>query len=288
MDRSILRPSVALGALTLVLAGCVAPGGTNPPTPADPDAVVLRVEVTGGFVPYGYLLTELPVFTLYADGRVITQGPIAEIYPGPLMPNLLIRTLSTDDVDVIVEAARAAGLDGPDASYDVTNIADAATTVFTLTIDGETHRISAYALFEDPLGDPTLDEEARAGRDRLNELQRQLGDLEALLGHPIPAEEPFAADAARLFATDQLSDAPPDLTRQVLPWPVSFDPMDGEPVGYDDAFRCLLVEGADYAEILPVLESANALTVWERDEDRYALIVRPLLPDESGCPAAVE
>jgi hypothetical protein len=290
MDRSIMRAPVALGALALVLAACVAPGGKTDPTaspsPVDPDSVVLRVEVSGGFVPVGYLLTELPVFMLYADGRIVTQGPVAEIYPGPLLPNLQVRTVSSADIDAIVEAARAAGLDGPDGSYDVTNIADAATTIFTLVLDGEAHRISAYALFEDPFTDASIDEGTRAARARLIELQRQLGDLETLLGHPVPGEEPFVTEGARLFVREQADDLDPSLPSQVLPWPASLDPDEGLPVGYDEAYRCLLVEGSGYADLLPVLRTANALTVWELGDQRYALLVRPLLPGESGCPAA--
>lgn len=288
MDRSTLRAPASLGALTLALAACVTPGGmtdpTTSPSPVDPDSVVFRVEVSGGFLPVGYLLTELPVFTLYADGRIVTQGPVAEIYPGPLLPNLQVRTVSPADIDAIVEAAREAGLDGPDASYDVTNIADAATTIFTLVLDGEVHRISAYSLFEDPFTDASIDEETRAARARLLELQRQLGDLETLLGHPVPVEEPFVADAARLFVREQADDPDPSLPSQVLPWPASLDPDAGVPVGYDDTYRCLLVGDGGYADLEPVLRTANALTVWELGDERYALMVRPLLPDESGCP----
>ncbi len=290
MDRSILRTPAALGALALALAACVAPGGqsdpTPPPSPVDPDSVILRVEVSGGFVPIGYLLTELPVFTLYADGRIVTQGPVAEIYPGPLLPNLQVRTVSPADIDAIVAAARAAGLDGPDASYDVTNIADAATTIFTLVVDGDVHRISAYSLYEDPFTDASIDEETRAARASLIEFQGQLGDLEALVGHPLDPETPFEAPGARLFVREQADDPDPSLPSQVLPWPDALDPDEGLPVGYDDAFRCLLVEGDSYADLLPVLRTANALTVWELGDQRYALLVRPLLPDESGCPEA--
>jgi hypothetical protein len=297
MVRSLPRPStwatalVVAMAASIALAACVAPGGPTDPTPepspADPDAVVLRIEVTGGFVPVGTILTELPVFTLYADGRVVTQGPIPEIYPGPLMPNLQVQIVTADDVEAIVAAAREAGLDGSDASHDVTNIADAATTVFTLVLDGEVHRVSAYALFDDPFADPALDEETRTARARLSELQRQLGDLEALLGHPVDAPEPLIAERARLFVTDQVGDPDPNLASQVLPLPPSIEPEEGEPVGYDDAFRCVLVEGEAYEALRPILESANALTVWERDEERYSLLVRPLLPGEAGCPAPV-
>jgi hypothetical protein len=32
------------------------------------------------------------------------------------------------------------------------------------------------------------------------------------------------------------------------------------------------------------LRQANQLTLWESDSQTYRLFLRPLLPDESGCP----
>src|SRR5262245_18411153 len=55
--------------------------------PTGTDELVLRVEVTGRCVPPQVTLSELPQFSLYGDGRVITTGPVIQIYPAPALPN---------------------------------------------------------------------------------------------------------------------------------------------------------------------------------------------------------
>ena len=71
-----------------------APAGSGPVTesaslPAGDDTVVLRVEHRGGFVPPQWLASRLPMVSVYADGRVISDGPVPAIAPGPALPNLL-------------------------------------------------------------------------------------------------------------------------------------------------------------------------------------------------------
>src|SRR5262245_35919644 len=72
----------AVVATALMLAsGCAQAAGSAPGVgdTADPnskhgDAVVLRVEYVGGFVTPSFLYSRLPVVSIYADGRVITEA----------------------------------------------------------------------------------------------------------------------------------------------------------------------------------------------------------------------
>ena len=67
-----------------------ASGSTSAPSyrvDAGADRLTLRIAADGGFVAPGYILTRLPQFALYGDGRVIVGGPVIEIYPSPLLPN---------------------------------------------------------------------------------------------------------------------------------------------------------------------------------------------------------
>ena len=93
----LARPA-ALLAIAAVAVACVgsagAAGSTPSPKPVDPDKVIFRVSWEGGFVTPETLLGRVPMVAVYADGRVITQGPVLAIYPGPFMPNLQERTLS--------------------------------------------------------------------------------------------------------------------------------------------------------------------------------------------------
>ena len=81
----LARPA-ALLAIAAVAVACVgsagAAGSTPSPKPVDPDKVIFRVSWEGGFVTPETLLARLPVVVVYADGRVITQGPVPMIYPG--------------------------------------------------------------------------------------------------------------------------------------------------------------------------------------------------------------
>ena len=53
------------------LAACGNQTVTAGDAPADANALVARVEMTGGFVPVETIFTNLPVVSIYADGRVI-------------------------------------------------------------------------------------------------------------------------------------------------------------------------------------------------------------------------
>jgi hypothetical protein len=55
-------------------------GAISHPTGAED--LVLRVETSGGFVPMEYNVTRLPSWSLYGDGRIVTEDQI-EIYPQP-------------------------------------------------------------------------------------------------------------------------------------------------------------------------------------------------------------
>ena len=146
----LARPA-ALLAIAAVAVACVgsagAAGSTPSPKPVDPDKVIFRVSWEGGFVTPETLLARLPTVVVYADGRVITQGPVPMIYPGPFMPNLQERTLSPDALDRLIALAREKDL-LKDVKYDFPGIADAADTVLEINLDGKSYRLTAYALAE--------------------------------------------------------------------------------------------------------------------------------------------
>ena len=87
-------------------------GATGIEHPAGADELVLRVATGGGFVPVEYNLKAVPGFSLFGDGRLIVQGPVIEIYPGPALPNLQVSQLTEEGVQAILEEGRAAGLLG--------------------------------------------------------------------------------------------------------------------------------------------------------------------------------
>jgi hypothetical protein len=261
-------------------------GGIDHPTGAGD--LIVRVHLGGGFVPVDYTLREIPFFSIYGDGRLITLGPQIEIYPGPALPNLLVTQISEEGIQAILEAARDAGLLGPDRRYDHPGIADAHTTTFTVVAEGRTHVVSAYALGFDEQPAGLISQEDLEARQKLNDFQMKLGDLGSWLPEgSVGEEEPFSFDELRIFVRDQ---APRDdaLEQPELRWPLSPGLADFGAVLPDLDIRCGSVQGSDLDALMPLAQEANELTPWRNDDHLYGLIFRPLLPDESGCEGAAD
>jgi hypothetical protein len=149
-----------------------------------------------------------------------------------------------------------------------------------LVSNGIRHTVSVQALgIEQPVPDMPADEvDARA---KLSDLQTKLGDL----GSWLPAgslgdEEPFRTDELRVYVFSY--QPPQDLMQNAMDWPL------GAFVGFKAAagqadLRCGTVSGSDLDTVLDAAGQANELTPWLADGQRWTLVFRPLLPDESGC-----
>lgn len=276
-----------LAALALLTAACgrlndgAGSDGADPIShPTGPNDLVLRVETGGGFVPVEVNLGAVPGVSIYGDGRMIVQGPVPEIYPGPALPNLQVTQLSEDAVQAILQAASDAGLMDGDASYDYPCVTDLPTTTFTVVAEGRTNVVSAYALGFDQGSCQGVDEEARAA---LLAFQTDLGDLRGLApGGSIGEEEPYVPTEMRVFVLPYLGE--PELPQQPVEWPVpgSLDTF-GRPIDVLEDSRCGVVSGEDLAGLLDAAATANQLTPWMSEGTEHRLIFRPLLPDEHGC-----
>ena len=276
----------ALLIVAIVATACVGTVGAAPSgTPMKSDQVVFRVSWEGGFVTPEMLLGRLPMVVVYADGRVITQGPQILIYPGPLMPNLQEHTLSEDALQRLIDLAREKGL-LKTVHYEMPGIADAPDTVLDINIDGKTYRVSAYALAEavDLEADFDLDPADIQGRQALREF------IDALTGIPaedfVDEEHAFGIERLKLYAGKAIvvpnSELPGE--QPAIDWPLDDLATGGEAVENSPIdVRCQIVEGEDLDTLLPVLQDANALQTFRSGGELYSLIVRPLLPGEAGC-----
>lgn len=291
MFRSALR-FARPGALLLVSLGLVACVGSvgavapsSSPDPVKPNTPVFRVTWDGGFVTPEMLVGRMPIITIYADGRVITNGPVPAIYPGPLMPNLLERTLSKAGLDRLIELARDKDLLRT-IHYDFPWIADAPDTVLEIQLDGTTYRVSAYALAEGgvDVAAPDLDQATIDGRADLRAF------IDALTGIPagdfVDEEQPYVIDGIRIYAGKAVvvpnSELPGE--QPAIDWPLADLATAGEKIdnGVLD-LRCQVVEGEKLSEILPILQGANALQTFGSEGELYSVIVVPVLPGETGC-----
>ncbi len=109
--------------------------------------MVIRSGYVGGYVPVGYAFTSVPNLLVSGDGRLITPGAVAEIYPGPLLPPLLERTITEAGIQNLLALADAAGLLAPPPDYSgEILVADAPTTLVLINANGETFTHLAPAL----------------------------------------------------------------------------------------------------------------------------------------------
>lgn len=277
---------VAMTAVGLLASACgggetgngAGSGGIDHPSGAD--ELVLRVEIVGGFVPVDWTLRSLPAVSLYGDGRLIVEGPVIEIHPGPALPNLQVTRISEEGVQAILEAARGAGLMDGDASYDYRCVADAGTTRFTVVAEGRTNVVSAYALGLEAGDCPGVDLEARAA---LEGFQAKLGDLRTWLPQgAVSREEEYVPTGMRVFVQPYRGE--PELPQSPVAWPVEGGLRHlGEPVEVLPGTRCGVVDGPDLVPLLQAARSANQLTPWTSDGEEFGVTLRPLLPDERGC-----
>jgi hypothetical protein len=264
------------------------PVGTTTPDaiehPMGADELVLRVHTGGGFVPIEFLFTDLPEFSLYGNGTLITEGPLIEIFPPPALPNLQVTKISEEGIQTILRAAREAGLLDGDQQYIDAPVADAPTTTFTTNAGGQTSVVSAYALTIDmPNAPENPDAEARA---KLLDFTEQIGDVTTLLAPNDIVADATAYDFDRLQLIFNLATA--DLEQPEMEWPLA-TPLAELGVPYSvEGTRCAVIEGDDLATLLPVLREANSQTPWSSGEELYVLFPRPLLPDETGCPDSGE
>ncbi|MGZ6544845.1 MAG: hypothetical protein ACXVEI_05995 [Actinomycetota bacterium] len=258
-------------------------GSTETPTPSPSGQLVLRIEQVGGFVAVQYNLTRVPLLSLYADGLLITPGVQTDIYPGPALPALTQQQLSPEAVQLLTQAAIDAGLNS-DRDLQTMLVSDMPTTVFTLTIDGQTYTTNVYALGMDLKHAPQgMSPQEFQARQDLAAFEKKATDLSWLPAGSVTDQGMYAPTALRIYSGPYQPD--PSLTEPPIAWPLTpglalfGDSQQGTPGG----MRCGTVAGDDAATLMPLVEQANQLTPWTSDGSEYGLLFRPLLPDESGC-----
>lgn len=240
---------------------------TTIPTEVNGSEVVLVITDGGGFVPVEFLATQGPRYVLTADGSLYAMGPVPEIFPGPLVqPYVVIDASdSLDDIYSLVEGMGLAGID-EEVNDDAGDfIADASTTGITFYDEDGAHKYAVYALGVDERAD---DEMVQYLRDIVMTLDAIAMENE---GTPYePTQWQVSLSEVELEGVETSSED----------WPLEVAPHDF--VSDGDFFPCLVVE-AD-----PTLDAAfeaasQQVTTWDYEGDEYYLLVRVLLPGETGC-----
>lgn len=284
MSRKVsVRTLAGLVLVASISAACGSRAATPPGESPMTEALVLRVDTKGGLLAPAAALARIPHFSLFADGLIVMEGAQIEIYPGPAIPPVFSMKVDTEGLRRIMEAARRAGLAGPDRTYDQPAVADAGTTTFTFVENGRRHVISVRALGID-LPNQSIPEGERKARAALLEFDTRLGNLQSWLPKgSLSAERPFDYQGLAVIVSTQ----PPgqQLQQPELNWPLDRRIADlTRPVAGQPTVTCFSIEGQDVSKLRPLVAHATELTPWKSGGTTYWLRFRPLLPDESGCP----
>ncbi|MBQ1075722.1 hypothetical protein KBX06_21550 [Micromonospora sp. C31] len=250
-------------------------GDAGPATPTYPsDAVVLRIEQTGGFVTPAAAVTRLPIVTVYGDGRMITQGPTVLVYPGPALPNVQVTDLDAGQVEQLAERARAAGV-GSAGDLGSPQVTDVPATRFTLrgAVGVEETTVEALNV---PGSDTGLTAEQQAARKKLRDFAASVPDLALESG---AKTQPYRPTAVAAVAEPWVANDGAGKQDEVA-WPGPDLP--GKPVG-TTGLSCVTVNGEQVPRLLDAAATANAATPWTSGGKRWTVTLRPLLPDETGC-----
>jgi hypothetical protein len=286
--HAVPRAAGAILVIALAATGCArTAGGGSPVTILDPPLgrgeLILRMETSGGFAAPQTTLQQMPAFSLYGDGQMLTQGAQIEIYPGPALSNVIATSLTTDGMQALLRDALAAGL-GANHSYTSMSVSDMPTTTFTLVTNGGTHTTSVYGL---GAGGPTqgMGDAERRARAALERFSAELSDLRgALPAGSVGRDHPYSPEGLRVFVQPPEPAPDPALHQKSVTWPLP-TPLArfGKATAGLPGTRCGAVAGSDLDRLLPLARSANPLTPWRSKGATFSLVFRVLLPDEEGC-----
>lgn len=281
--RLILPITLAAGLLT-ACGGAGGPGKQiEHPTG---EAVVLRISYSGGFVGPGFDLLNHPTFSLLGDGRVIVPGAQDLIYPGPALPAMNVRRLTEPGIQALLAELEATGLfvEDLDLRGAANCVADASDVIFAFHADQRDVRVTVYGLGMLDGGSRCsgVSADELAMHVTLSRLTARLSDLDSWLPAGSWSDEwqTFRPRAMRLIVRNADADEPDGsgIPSSLVPWPAGSDPVTfgEETVG----LRCGVVAGAEADEWYDLLGAATQLTRFTRDNHRYVVSVRFLLPDE--------
>lgn len=231
--------------------------------PSGADDVVVRITTGGGYTDVHHSFTTQPTVLITGDGRIFSPGVMPAVYPGPLVAPVGVGRLSEEQVQGVLEAARAAGLleAAPDYAEEQPLHTDDATTTVLIQADGEAFEHSAYALGSQV-------EESGARKTLLEFIEEVSADY-ASAGEEVFTPEQVAVlpQAQRPRHLYQLEGSP-DMRR----WP--------QAAGKLQTMRCVVV---DDPELIAEFNEANQLTFYRSGGKTFALAVRPMLPGDPGC-----
>jgi hypothetical protein len=249
------------------------PESTTAKSPRAND-LVLRTETYGGFVAPNMILGRFPQISVYGDGRVLSEGPVPSIYPGPALPNIQVSMITPELLQHLVQEGLTAGVrNGADLGQP--GVADAPTTRVTVVTAAGKQVVTINALSQAPSNDRRLTADQRDARTKIAAYVKKLG---ALPKNPTAYRPTAVVVYAAPWTKPASGPVPP-----AKAWPGPALP--GSDIDPATRAGCVAVTGDQAATVLTAAKGANALTPWTTGSSKWRIVFRPLLPDENGCEA---
>lgn len=235
----------------------------------------------------------LPVLVITTDGRVLTQGAMIEIYPGPLVAPVIERRISPKGVAALIQAAKDAGILHPGGDFTGGGLPPgAAAARLRIVVDGVTYDLVGDANAAVPCPPGTSCAEPVPGTPAAFAMfWYRLLDLAGWLAPELGAEQPHVPASYAVIVGP-----PPEPWPGATPviWPVVEPALGafGAPVRGEPGTRCGTAVGDLAAALRPLFAGATQLTPFVATASASAthgLAVRPLFPgDEDPCAPIVE
>ena len=246
--------------------------------PTGADDVVFKLSYEGGFMMQGAAFIFPPGLLVSGDGRLFVPGAQIEIYPGPLLSPVMVRTITPAGIDKLLQLANDAGLlaTPPDYAAEI-NVTDVGNTVVQIGAKGETFVHSAFALGLDIDAAGNQVDGLTPQRAKLKKFVDLLSDYEKVVGSEnLGPEAPFEPTAYRFQAytvePDVLAGQEPAPT--IVEWPASTG------VKLVDAMQCARLDAAAAGTIFA---DAKQNTYFTDGGVTYSLAVGRVLPGDPAC-----
>lgn len=268
MNRHLTLAVVA----ALLVSACGAGSGLSDTVPPDPEVAVLTVTSEGGFIAPDAQVTAMPRYVVSADHTLYFQGPIPEIFPGPLLPNVQVVKLSDRTWKDILGVVAELGMPDYEEKLDdegADRVADAGTDVITYHDANGDHRLAIYAL---GIADGSTSQDRLLATDLMQVLDDAAFNSQS---------QPFSPETLQVAAGDAGMDVEPGMAT-VRPWPL--DVTYADMTGWIAGWRCVEVGGPKVQDLMDTFGQANQATRWDTGSEQVNLRVVPLLPGQQACP----
>jgi hypothetical protein len=240
---------------------------------------VLRAESGGGFVPFGFLATQAPYFTLYGDNTIIFRPTTDQSGTG--FPPFVRAVMNSAQVDALLRFALTQGrLATARESYVLMGVADAPTTYFTINAGGVKKVVGVYGLgIEMGNGQPNPDKADFAAFVQLNTV---LGDFEKEVRKgQVESAETYVPTQYRAILIEAQG------MQGANPWPWKDLSLADFAVDPDNSSTSMAAITAAQASAVTTVPSGGAPGIPLASPDgkkQFTLSIRPLLPGDKLQP----